>query len=202
MNTNSQIADLKRRLDNLLRVGTIAEVKKGFCRVKTGGLLTDWRPYFTHSAGKARTSWRPSLNEQVMLLSPSGDLACAYVLPALNSDEFDVPDDHPERNHTVYSDGAVIEYDPETSALKATGVKTALVKASEQVTVDCPNCTFTGNVLIKKKLTVKEGSDIDGEIKHQGKLTNTGGVSIDGIEFGTHKHPGVASGPAKTGNPE
>ena len=204
MNTIAAIAELNRRLDNLLRIGTIAEVKGALCRVKTGNLLTDWRPFFTTRAGTAKTSWRPTPGEQVMLLSLSGDLACAYILPALYSTELAEPDDHPERHRTVYSDGAVIEYDPESSGLTASGIKTATVQASEKVTVDSPNAEFTGNVLIKgtaevqKKLTASSGADVNGDIKHTGALTNQGGVSVDGIEFGQHKHP---AGTPKTGTP-
>lgn len=204
MNTAAAIAEINRRLDNLLRIGTIAEVKGALCRVQTGNLLTDWRPYFTTRAGTAKTSWRPTQGEQVMLLSLSGDLACAYILPALYSTELAEPDDHPERHRTVYSDGAVIEYDPETSGLKASGIKTAVVQASEKVTVDSPDAEFTGNVVIKgtaevqKKLTASGGAEVTGTINHSGKLTNEGGVEIDGIEFGQHKHP---AGSPKTGSP-
>lgn len=208
MNTTAAIAELTRRIDNLLRIGTVAEVKGDSCRVKTGELLTQFRPFFTRRAGAAKTSWRPTVGEQVMLLSLSGDLTNAYILPALYSDDNPEPDDNANRERTVYPDGAVIEYDPDTSALKVTGIKTATVKASELVTIDCPNSEFTGNVLVKKKLTVEQGAKVDGAIEHKGKLTNsggmaiTGGANIDGINFGTHKHGGVDTGPGTSGGPQ
>lgn len=202
MNTTAAIAELTRRIDNLLRIGTVAEVKGNLCRVKTGELLTQYRPFFTRRAGTAKTSWRPTVGEQVMLLSLSGDLTNAYILPALYSDENPEPDDNDNRERTVYPDGAVIEYDPDTSALKVTGIKTASVQASEVVTIDCPNSVFTGNVLVKKKLTVDQGAKVTGAIEHSGKMTNSGGVSIDGIEFGTHKHGGVDTGSGTSGGPQ
>lgn len=116
---SEQIADLRRRIDNLLRLGTVTAVRKGECRVKTGDIETNWRPFFTRRAGSARTSWRPTIGEQVMLLSLSGDLANAHVLPSLYQDLFDEPDDHPTRERTAYPDGTVIEYDPEASQLLA-----------------------------------------------------------------------------------
>lgn len=198
MNIAAALADLQKRIDNLLRLGTVHEVKGNLCRVKSGNILTDWRPYFTRRAGTAKTSWRPTPGEQVMLLSPSGDLANAYILPALYSDEHPEPDDHASRHRTVYPDEAVIEYDPEAGTLNATGIKTATVQASEQVLIDVPNAKFTGNVEVEKKLTVKQGAQVDGAINHNGKLTNKGGVNIDNIEFGTHKHP---SGTPNTGTP-
>lgn len=208
MNTTAALAELTRRIDNLLRIGTVAEVKGDLCRVKTGELLTQFRPFLTRRAGTAKTSWRPTVGEQVMLLSLSGDLANAYILPALYSDENPEPDDNANRERTVYPDGAVIEYDPDTSALKVTGIKTANVQASELVTIDCPNSVFTGNVLVKKKLTVEQGAKVTGEIEHSGKVTNnggmaiTGGANIDGINFGTHKHGGVDTGSGTSGGPQ
>jgi phage baseplate assembly protein V len=202
MNTTAAIAELTRRIDNLLRIGTVAEVKGNLCRVKTGELVTQFRPFFTRRAGTAKTSWRPTVGEQVMLLSLSGDLTNAYILPALYSDENPEPDDNANRERTVYPDGAVIEYDPDTSALKVTGIKTVTVQASERVTIDCPNSEFTGNVLVKKKLTVEQGAKVTGAIDHNGKMTNSGGVSIDGIEFGTHKHGGVDTGSGTSGGPQ
>tara|TARA_R110002033_G_scaffold166332_2_gene204961 strand:+ start:12323 stop:12931 length:609 start_codon:yes stop_codon:yes gene_type:complete len=202
MNTAAAIAELTRRIDNLLRIGTVAEVKGDSCRVKTGELLTQYRPFFTRRAGSAKTSWRPTIGEQVMLLSLSGDLTNAYILPALYSDENPEPDDNDHRDRTIYPDGAVIEYDPDTSALKVSGIKTATVQASELVTINCPNSVFTGNVRVQKKLTVDEGAAVTGVISHNGKMTNSGGVSIDGIEFGTHKHGGVDTGPGTSGGPQ
>jgi phage baseplate assembly protein V len=202
MNTAAAIAELTRRIDNLLRIGTVAEVKGNLCRVKTGELLTQYRPFFTRRAGTAKTSWRPTVGEQVMLLSLSGDLTNAYILPALYSDENPEPDDHANRERTVYPDGALIEYDPDTSALEVSGIKTATVQASDLVTIDCPNSVFTGNLQVKKKLTVDEGAKITGSITHDGKMTNSGGVTIDGINFGTHKHGGVDAGSGTSGGPQ
>ena len=208
MNNAAAIAELTRRIDNLLRLGTVAEVKGDLCRVKSGELLTQFRPFFTSRAGTAKTSWRPTVGEQVMLLSLSGDLTNAYILPALYSDENPEPDDSANRDRTVYPDGAVIEYDPDTSALNVSGIKTANVQASELVTIDCPNSVFTGNLQVKKKLTVDQGAKVTGAIEHSGKMTNsggmaiTGGANIDGINFGTHKHGGVDTGSGTSGGPQ
>ncbi|MGI2025582.1 phage baseplate assembly protein V [Shewanella glacialipiscicola] len=202
MNNAAAIAELTRRIDNLLRLGTVAEVKGDLCRVKSGELLTQFRPFFTRRAGTAKTSWRPTIGEQVMLLSLSGDLTNAYILPALYSDENPEPDDSANRDRTVYPDGAVIEYDPDTSALNVSGIKTANIQASELVTIDCPNSVFTGNLHVKKKLTVEQGAKVTGVFEHSGKMTNSGGVSIDGINFGTHKHGGVDTGSGTSGGPQ
>lgn len=66
-----------RMLENLIRFGTIAEVQMvpPRVRVKTGDLLTGWLPWLALRAG-ADVDWDPpTVNEQVLLLSPSGQLA-------------------------------------------------------------------------------------------------------------------------------
>ncbi|SFB30626.1 phage baseplate assembly protein V [Azotobacter beijerinckii] len=110
-------ADLIRRLENLIRFGTVAEVdpEKPRCRVKTGGLLTGWLPFFAARAGEDREWDPPSLGEQCILFSPSGDPATGAVLVGLYSDAFPAPDNDPKRHRRTYRDGAVIEYDTENS---------------------------------------------------------------------------------------
>lgn len=212
-----RIAQLNRRVDNLLRVGTVEEVRAGKARVRTGKILTDWRPYLVQRAGSSKRSWRISVGEQVLLLSLSGDLANAFVLPAINSLENPEPHDHESADHIEYPDGAVIEYNPDTGALKVTGITTAEVQATEHVKVDCPETETTGNLLVGGDITVKGNSTFEGAATMkstalvEGALTGkagasiaggasiTGGASVDGVGFAGHKHGGVSSGPDTTG---
>ncbi|MEA3379778.1 MAG: phage baseplate assembly protein V [Pseudomonadota bacterium] len=194
------IADINRRLENMLRLGTVKEVKQGYCRVKTGNLVLDWRPYWTQRAGTAKTSWRPSVGEQVLIFSPGGDFHGALIGPAFYSDENDQPDEHETRDYVEYPDGAKIIYDPETSELIAQGIKTALVQASEKVKVDCPETETTGNLTVKGNLEVDGESLLKGANTMKAGTTITGGAEIDDIKFGEHKHPGDSGG--KTGVPE
>lgn len=50
-------ADLNRRIENIVRLGTIAEVDCAHAKakVKSGGILTDWLPWVTARAGNVRT---------------------------------------------------------------------------------------------------------------------------------------------------
>ena len=82
-----------RRANNMLRLGTVAEVRHAAparCRVQTGDNLTDWLPWLTLRAGGAQDGtawWPPVVGEQVLLLAPGGDLAQAVVLPGVFSDQ-------------------------------------------------------------------------------------------------------------------
>lgn len=210
---NEDLIDLLRRLENLIRIGTIIDVDLSgeipLYRVKTGELETDWIAATTQRAGTAKKSHAYTIGEQVVLMAPSGDMGAAMISHALNSDDNPSPDNHPTRDRTVYPDGAVIEYDPETSALNVTGIKTAVIQVSTHITFDCPESTFTGDV------TIDGNAQVTGTLTYQGGLNNTGsssGATIHGpithsggeltsnnVVLHTHKHPDAHGG--ETGAP-
>ncbi|MOA13073.1 Phage-related baseplate assembly protein [compost metagenome] len=70
-------ADLARMIENLIRFGVIAEVQMNppRVRVKTGELLTTWLPWIAVRAGTDKDWAPPTVDEQVVLFSPSGQLA-------------------------------------------------------------------------------------------------------------------------------
>ena len=76
------ISELFRRVNNLLRVGKVIAVDYGVARakVKLGDITTDFLPWLVPSTA----TWVPLKNgEQVVVLSPSGDLRFGMILPAL-----------------------------------------------------------------------------------------------------------------------
>jgi hypothetical protein len=56
------------------------------------------------------------------------------------------------------------------------------ITAPAQVTVDSPQTTFTGSVLIENELTVQQAATFDGNATVDGTLT------VDGIDVNTHGH--------------
>ena len=78
----AQISELFRRVNNLLRVGKVVAVNYALARacVKIGEITTDFLPWLTPSTA----AWIPLKNgEQVVVLSPNGDLRFGMILPAL-----------------------------------------------------------------------------------------------------------------------
>lgn len=78
----AQISELYRRVNNLLRIGKVCEVDYAAAkaRVKIGAITTDFMPWLTPSTNL----WLPLKNgEQVLVLSPNGDLRMEMILPAL-----------------------------------------------------------------------------------------------------------------------
>ncbi|HFV4324451.1 TPA: phage baseplate assembly protein V [Escherichia coli] len=90
---NAQLTEIMRLITNLIRTGVVTEVDREnwLCRVKTGELETNWISWLTLRAGNARTWWRPSEGEQVVLLSLGGNLETAFALPAIYSNQFAPP---------------------------------------------------------------------------------------------------------------
>lgn len=205
MNTLESLSELARAVRDLIRTGVIVEVqyKPPRCRVQLGGNTTDWLQWLACRAGGARTWWAPSIGEQVVVLSLGGELDTAFVLPAINSDDFPAPSVSPEAYHTRFPDGAVIEYEPETGALSVTGIKTANISAQVAVDVSAPKVTIiasqkitldTPEVVCTNKLTadtleLKKGGKMSGNIEHGGGTFKSNGVQVD-----KHGHGGVQRG--------
>lgn len=211
-------ADFSRRLESLIRYGTIAEVqmKPPRVRVQSGGLTSAWLPWLSLRAGATREWDPPTVGEQCVVISPSGDPSTGFAMVGLFSDANPAPSSSPDEHVRDYPDGARIAYNHATGALSATGIKTAMVQADEKCTIDCPENEITGNLLVKGTLTSEGlltykagmagqggaggGTTISGPINHTGNLTNSGMVSSNGVALSTHTHPGDSGG--TTGAPQ
>ncbi|ALR77760.1 phage baseplate assembly protein V [[Enterobacter] lignolyticus] len=205
MNIHTQIQDLARAMRNSIRTGIIKELdlSRGRCRVQTSGLLTDWLPWITHRAGQARSWWAPSVDEQVLVLAVGGELHTAFVLPGIFSDDTPAPSSSAQALHIVFPDGAIVEYDPQSSALKVTGIKTAQLNATESAAVTAPEVTVKATTritldtpevictqkLIAGTLEIQQGGKMSGDIEHHG-----GSLSSNGKVLHTHRHPGDSGG--------
>jgi len=212
MNTHETLSEVSRAMRDIIRIGVVAEVdtELALCRVQTGEILTDWLHWLTSRAGSSRTWWAPSVGEQVLLLSLGGELDTGFVLPGIYSDDFPAPSASPQAYHVSFSDGAVLEYEPETGALTVSGVQTADISAATSISATAPNVTVTASskitldtpeVVCTNKLTtgsleVKKGGAMKGNISHSGGAFTSNGVQVD-----THTHGGVQTGGGNTGKP-
>ncbi|HCR4007043.1 TPA: phage baseplate assembly protein V, partial [Morganella morganii] len=93
--------ELERLISNLLRVGVVEEVdtEKMVCRVRTGGILTDWIRWGTDRAGAGRSWWAPVAGEQVIIGAVNGELTTAFVLCSLYSDKNSAPSHSAQAMH-------------------------------------------------------------------------------------------------------
>jgi len=188
----NDFATLSRMLENLIRFGVIAAVQMEPPRVqvKTGSLTTAWLPWLALRAGADREWDPPTVDEQVILFSPSGQLANGVVVTGLFSDHIPANGNRAGLHRRTYADGAVIEYDSVQHHLSAT----------------LPDSGTTS-------LVSRGGINIIGPINHQGDYNQTGNqnvvgavtVSEDviaaGVSLVNHPHRDVKSGGELSGGP-
>ena len=149
----NSLAELARLIENLIRLGTVAEVQvePPRVKVKTGNVTTAWRPWFALRAGEDREWDPPTIGEQVVLLSPSGNLAQGVVLTGLFSDLIPANGEREGLHRRTYRDGAVIEYDSIAKHLRATLPGTAELTAVGDISLTSGGkiqITATGDVVI------------------------------------------------------
>lgn len=202
------VSELSRRLSNLIRAGTIAEVNASTARarVQIGPLLTAPLPWLTTRAGEDRTWWAPSVGEQVLILSPDGELAAGWILPGAYMTANPAPSTNPAIHRTTYRDGAVVEYDTAAHRLRVTGVTAVEVVASGAVTVTGGSVTINGPTTINGNTTIN-GSLNQGTGAAGGGATMGGPVNVTedvvagGVSLINHTHGGVDTGSSDTQPP-
>lgn len=207
MNTPTT-ASHNRLIANLLKQGNIAQADaaRGLVRVQHGDLLTDWLPYFVPFAGGVSVHRVPSVGENCLVLSPSGEVANGLVLCGLASNQHPQPSTSPDETVIRFPDNAQFSYNHKSGRLKISGTKTIEIEASESITFDTPQATFTGEVIVQNLFTFLSGlagsnskggaaANITGDVNHtQGNLTS------NGITLHTHTHRGDSGG--TTGSPQ
>ncbi|WP_157968302.1 MULTISPECIES: phage baseplate assembly protein V [Cysteiniphilum] len=181
------LVDMQRRLNNLIRVGLVIETNPSRLKVKIGDNTSGWLPWLTQRTGDCVTWWKPSVGEQVMVLSPSGELNNGVVLPAIYTKN--QPTLNANEHMTVYKDGTKVSYDYEqkklsincvgdvevvaaktliadiTGEVTVKGAKTLSIdfvgnidiKTPAQVRIDAPNTICTGNLMVQGGLTYMQG---------------------------------------------
>lgn len=195
---NEQLSEVLRLLRNLIRIGTVSDVNLdyGLCRVDTGNNTTGWLHWLSARAGKTRSWNAPSVGEQVLILCLGGELDTGFVLPGIFSDENPAPSASADALHWSFPDGAVIEYEPETGALTATGIQTATIKAAVKILFDSPEVECAAH-LKAKTFEFTEGGNMSGDVEHGG-----GNLSSNGVVVDDHDHGGVQRGGSRTDGPQ
>ncbi|KAB8053377.1 phage baseplate assembly protein V [Janthinobacterium rivuli] len=217
---NADLSDLLRLLQNLIRLGTIAEVKGAKARVRLGPTLTtEWLKWATRRAGSTRTWSAPTVGEQVIFFSPGGDLTRGIILPALYSQEFDAPETSGTIHTTHYPDGAVVQYDHATHALTATLPGGTATITADKVTSNAPSTICTGDLTVMKNLIVKQSATVEGVttlnggvnakagaaggvvMAEQGTIKASEDVQAGAISLLKHPHGGVKQGDDQSEGP-
>ncbi len=139
-----QAAEVDRRVSNVVRIGTVnaVDLPNAQARVQLDeAWITDYLPW-AEIAGDAVKTWAPpSVGDQVVVLSPSGDPGCGLILRGI----FSAAQPAPSNVATLtilgkWKDGALDQYDAATKtrtvSIPAGGHLIAQVGASTQLLVD------------------------------------------------------------------
>lgn len=223
------LPDIERRVANMIRIGRISAVDlpNKSVRVQSGNLESAWLRWPAGRAGGGKRRWdAPEVGEQVVMLSPTGDMSQAVVVPGLYQDSFDAPSSDANVDMAVYGDGAVFQYDRGTHTLTVDlGGSSVIVNRSQMVltvgasaltitpsgstlqtpllTVDSPISTFTGLVSCAALQMTGAGggaATLSGNVNIEGNVTTTGSLINNGKDVGgTHGHTNVQPGSGVSG---
>lgn len=209
---NEKLTEIMRLITNLIRTGIVSEVDKvnWLCRVKTGDLETNWINWLTLRAGNTRTWWKPSVGEQVVLLSLGGNLETAFALPAIYSEAFPPPDYSEDGVTTVFKDGGWFQYEPESGQLLIRNIKSVLIEASDKIelntaqfVVNAEQTRLNSPTLITGDTAIHGGTVLNGGAKINGDVTQGGGqMSSNSVVVDDHNHGGVQRGGSRTDGPK
>lgn len=179
--------DLIRRIESLVRVGTVASVdlQAARCRVQTGQLTTDWLPWYAMRAGAVNRWSPPTVGEQCIVLSPGGDTVAGLVLYGLYSNAQPAADERASIDSVTYADGAVVSYDQAAHKLTATlpAGGSAEIVAPQQIKLTSSHIVLEA-----------DHTDITGTLTVQGLLTWLAGMAGSGTAAGGSGNAAVITG--------
>ncbi len=209
---NLSLAELNRKIENMVRHGVVEDVKPSLCTVRLSEtLVTDWLQYQVPAAGGVSVHRMPSRGEACTVLSPSGNLEAGRVVFGFASNQYPEPSQAANETVIKFPDGAVIIYDHAASHLDISGIATANITASGSTLISCPDNTVDGNLNVTGLTTCSGGLSVSGgqgstavftgDIDHNGTFKNTGRLESNGVILDTHTHGGVMAGGANTGKP-
>lgn len=196
------LSELMRKVANLVRVGTVETVDypKAVARVRFGDIVTHWLPWTVERAGNDRTWWAPEPGEQVVVVSPDGDLSQGVISGSLYRAAHSAPAESVDVARVVYSDGCVIEYDRAAHKLTAnvpgdvdvTASGNVEVTAGEKIEATAPRITLNGVIFLNGPVTQGGGSN-GGDARLNGKLHVAQDVTTDadvtaGVSLNNHTH--------------
>lgn len=205
-------ADANRRLENIVRFGTIKTINpsKPIPRVivNLGDIETPEIRCLNIRSGADSTWDMPSENEECVVISPCGDIGpTSFVLYGFYNDDHPAPSDDLNKKIRMFADGCVIAYDIAAHHLSAVlpAGGTAVLTADGGVTVN-GDTTINGNLQVNGSTamtgnnTVGGSQLVQGSSHSSGTFSSDGDVTASGISLTGHTHPGDSGG--TTGGPQ
>ena len=172
------LADLTKRLSNIIRIGTIFEInyQTAKARVKIGELETDFLPWANSNSGSNNIWNPPEIDEQVVILSPSGDLSQAIILPSLYKNNASNSDQNIKS--ITYQDGSKISFNVSSGTFDLDLKGDVIIKVVGNANIEGDNINITASSNITLDGNVDLGGSGGQPIARIGdKVEITGGSS-------------------------
>lgn len=206
-------ADANRRLENIVRFGTIKTINpsKPIPRVivNLGDIETPEIRCLNIRSGDDSTWDMPSTNEECVVISPCGDIGpTSFVLYGFYNDDHPAPSDDLNKKIRMFADGCVIAYDIAAHHLSAVlpSGGTAVLTADGGVTVN-GDTTINGNLQVNGSTAMTGNNTVGGSQLVQGSSHSSGQFSTEAdvtagnISLKNHKTSGVQPGSGTSGGP-
>lgn len=180
-------ADANRRLENIVRFGTVKTINpsKPIPRVivNLGDIETPEIRCLNIRSGDDSTWDMPSTNEECVVISPCGDIGpTSFVLYGFYNDDHPAPSDDLNKKIRMFADGCVIAYDVAAHHLSAV----LPAGGTAQIVADVE---ILGNLHVSKAITAGDN------------ISTPADVVAGDISLTKHKTSGVEPGSGTSGGP-
>ncbi len=174
------LAEADRRIANIVRVGRGATVDPATATaiVDFGSFSSPPLPVSQLRAGGMQFWWMPTVGEQVIVISESGEIAQGCIAASIYA------------GNAPSSDAAVPQINLAGGEM--------IIDGTLNVTVDV---NVEGNVQVGGDIHVSGDIHVGGAVHVDGAVLANGDVSAKGVSLSDHTHGGVESGPSSTGKP-
>lgn len=205
------MSGLLRKIDNLIRVGTIVEVNlsasPAMVRIEVDeGVKSDWMPFSQAFIGQTMIWCAPKIGMSGLVVSEGGENRVNRFFPCFN-DSSNAPALGEDDFKIFLKNGDSIYHNSGSGILTINSASQVIVN-SKKADVNAPKITLNGDVEIIKTLTVKGFTNLQGGFSMTGTgksgtvnipINFTVDPTINGTKYSAHTHSGVQSGGSKTG---
>lgn len=131
-----QIQELDRRVQSMVRFGRVKEVnpQRAQVRFEDGAVQTsDWVDWQEPGSGRVRSWTAPKVGQEVVILSPSGELGQAIAMPGSYNRENRAPSSDPDEHVMAQTDDVRISMKGNAVTFKLGG--TTIVMSADGVKI-------------------------------------------------------------------
>ncbi|EGZ8549983.1 phage baseplate assembly protein V [Escherichia coli] len=206
MSLADEVAELRRRVADMVRRGVVEEVIPGspvMVRVDIGDALSPPLPWIQVQSGRyMQVSNYPAPGDAVTVISEAGDLRNGRVYPGANIDAIPVPAGSEHEHVILFDTGTEIRYDRQANVLSITLAEGGSYKITGRGTLDGP-VEITDTLTVQGKTKINADTQVLGNIGASQEITDkTGSMSKIREIYNTHDHPGDSGGTTRKPNQE